>query len=215
MNKKLRERLKESATSGNLYFCDTTFIRAQQKYMAMVHHYNRVHPYRFLTKRFLLQRIFGSVGKKLYIEAPFYANWGINTYWGDNCYANFSLTLVDDCEIHIGNNVMFGPNVTLCTVGHPIDPSLRFPKVAQFGFPIEIGNGVWLGANVTVMPGVKIGDNTVVGAGSLVTKDLPPNCLALGSPCKFVREIGEYDRQYYSKGREIKDIGSFKTSGKH
>lgn len=209
MKKSLREKLKLHATSGQLCYCDNTFMKTQLKYIAMVHRYNKIHTYRVLTKRHILKRLFGHIGKNLYIEAPFYANWGINTYWGDNCYSNFNLTLVDDAEIHIGDYVMFGPGVTLCTVGHPIEPSLRYPKIAQFGIPITIGNGVWIGANVTVMPGVSIGDNTVIGAGSLILKDIPANCVAFGSPCKVIREIGQRDKKYYYKDMEIKEIADF------
>ncbi|MDR0751040.1 MAG: sugar O-acetyltransferase [Christensenellaceae bacterium] len=209
MNNKLGQKLKDYARGGQLYYCDPTFVKTQQKYIAMVHRYNKIHTYRNKTKRRILKSLFGAVGSNLYIEAPFFANWGINTYWGDDCYANFNLTLVDDAEIHIGNFVMFGPSVTLCSVGHPIDPSLRCPKIAQFGFPITIGNAVWIGASTIVMPGVTIGDNSVIGAGSLVTKDVPANCLAYGSPCRVIREIGEHDKQYYYKNLEIKEILTF------
>ena len=123
-------------------------------------------------------------------------------HFGDWVYANFNLTLVDDCAIYVGNNVMFGPNVTVATAGHPVLPKLRETGV-QFNLPVHIGNNVWLGAGCTVLPGVTIGNNSVIGAGSLVTKDIPPNVVAYGSPCRVVREIGEHDKIYYYKDRKI------------
>jgi galactoside O-acetyltransferase len=140
----------------------------------------------------------------LYLECPVYANWGCNTYWGAHCYANFNLTLVDDGEIIIGDHVMLGPNVTLVTTGHPVRPDLRL-KAAQFSLPIHIGENVWIGAGVTVLPGVTIGDNAVIGAGSLVTKDIPADCVAYGSPCKVVRHINEHDDVYYWHDRRLAD----------
>ena len=117
-------------------------------------------------------------------------------------YANFGLTLVDDTHIYVGNNVLFAPNVILSTAGHPIEPELR-KNGYQFNAPIRVGNNVWLGAGVIVMPGVTIGDNTVVGAGSVVTRDLPANVVAVGSPCKVMRQIGERDKEYYFKNKKI------------
>lgn len=117
-------------------------------------------------------------------------------------YANFNLTLVDDTYIYIGNSVMIGPNVTLATAGHPVEPELR-REVAQFNIPIHIGDNVWIGANSVVLPGVKIGENSVIGAGSVVTKDIPSNVVAVGNPCRVLREIGEHDKEFYYKERQI------------
>lgn len=120
----------------------------------------------------LMQAFFGAAGEGLYLECPVYANWGCNTYWGERCYANFNLTLVDDGEIFIGSHTMIGPNVTLVATGHPVRPDLRY-QGAQYSLPVHIGENVWIGANVTVLPGVTIGDNAVIGANSLVTKAIP------------------------------------------
>ena len=117
-------------------------------------------------------------------------------------YANFNLTLVDDGEIFIGDNVMFAPNVTLATGTHPIHPGLRSKK-AQYNLPIYIGDNVWIGAGSIILPGVRIGDNTVIGAGSVVTKDIPSNVVAVGNPCRVLREINEQDLKYYEKEMEI------------
>ena len=111
----------------------------------------------------------------------------------------------DDCEIYIGDGVLFGPNVTISTTGHPIDPELRMTG-AMYSFPVHIGNGVWVGSNVVIMPGVTIGDNAVIGAGSVVTHDIPAGVVAYGNPCRVRREIGERDKEYYYHDRSIHEI---------
>ena len=149
-----------------------------------------------------MHRLFASVGKNCYIEPPLRANWGCHTHLGDNVYANFNLTLVDDTHIYIGDHVMIGPNVTIATAGHPIDPDLR-RDVAQFNIPVHIGNNVWIGANSVVLPGVTIGANSVIGAGSVVTKDIPANVVAVGNPCRVLREVGQHDKEYYFNDRKL------------
>ena len=121
---------------------------------------------------------------------------------GDNVYANFNLTLVDDTYIYIGNSVMTGPSVTIATAGRPIDPDLR-RGVAQFNIPVRIGDVVWSGANSVVLPGVTIGENSVIGAGSIVTKDIPANVVAVGNPSRLLREVGQHDKEYYFKNRKL------------
>ena len=143
------------------------------------------------------------VGEGCYIEPPFHANLGgAHVHFGKYVYANFNLTCVDDTHIYVGDCTMFGPNVTLATAGHPILPELR-EKGYQFNMPIRIGRNCWLGAGVIVLPGVTIGDNVVVGAGSVVTRDLPDNVVAAGTPCRVLREAGGRDREYYYKDRRI------------
>ena len=123
-------------------------------------------------------------------------------HFGNGVYANFNLTLVDDSHIYVGDSTMFGPNCVLSTAGHPINPELR-ELVYQYNMPIHIGKNCWLGAGVLVMPGVTIGDNTVIGAGSVVTKDIPANVVAFGTPCRVIREISERDREYYFRDKKI------------
>ena len=110
--------------------------------------------------------------------------------------------MVDDADIYVGDYVMFGPNVTVATAGHPINPTLR-QKAMQYNIEVHIGNNVWIGANAVILPGVTIGDNTVIGAGSVVTKDIPANVVAVGNPCRVLRPIGEKDKKFYFRDREI------------
>lgn len=153
----------------------------------------------------LMKEMFAEVGKECYIEPPLRSNWGgAHCHLGDYVYANFNLTLVDDTHIYIGAYTMIGPNVTIATAGHPILPVLR-EKLYQYNAPVHIGRNCWLGAGVIVLPGITIGDNVVVGAGSIVTKDLPSNVIAVGNPCRVLREIGKHDLEYYFKNRKIPD----------
>ena len=147
----------------------------------------------------LMTEIFGRE-TKAWIEPPFYFCYGYNIELGEGCYINFNCNFVDDGKIIIGNKVMFGPSVTIATVGHPINPNYREYMYCD---PVVIEDNCWIGANVTITPGVKIGENSVIGAGSVVTKDIPANSIAVGNPCKVLREISEDDMNYYYKDREI------------
>ena len=151
----------------------------------------------------MLKEMFAEIGEDCYIEPPFHANWGgHHVHLGSNIYANAGLKLVDDTHIYIGDYTMLGPNVTIATAGHPIDPELR-RRGLQYNLPVRIGRNCWLGAGVIVMPGVTIGDNTVIGAGSVVTKDIPTGVVAVGNPCRVLREVGEHDRIYYWRDKKI------------
>lgn len=179
-----------------VYFCDEEIESVQARFAETLYDFNQTRPSQDKERSELLKRIFAEVGEGCYIEPPLRANWGCHTHLGKKVYANFNLTLVDDTHIYIGDDVMIGPNCTLATAGHPIDPEMR-KKVAQFNIPIRIGNNVWLGAHSVVLPGVTIGENSVIGAGSVVTKDIPANVVAVGNPCRVLRAIGEHDKQYY------------------
>ena len=147
--------------------------------------------------------MFAELGEGCYIEPPFRSNFGgKHVHFGKKVYANFNLTLVDDTHIYVGDYTMMAPNVILATATHPISPALR-EKGYQYNLPIHIGKNCWLGAGVIVLPGVTIGDNTVVGAGSVVTKDLPANVVAVGNPCRVLRPITEQDDIYYRKNIKI------------
>lgn len=147
--------------------------------------------------------MFAEIGENCYIEPPLHANFGgAHVHFGKNVYANFNLTCVDDTHIYVGDGTMIGPNVTLATAGHPILPELC-ARAYQYNLPISIGKNCWLGAGVIVLPGVKIGDNTVVGVGSAISKDLSANVVAVGCPRRVLREIGERDRLMYCKDKKI------------
>ena len=165
--------------------------------------YNNTLPREQERRTALLKELFGAVGEGCYIEAPYRANWGgKHVFMGNHVYANFNLTLVDDANIYIGNDVMFAPNVVVATAGHPIDPELR-ARGLQYNKEVRIGNNVWVGAGALIMPGVTIGDNSVIGAGSVVTKDIPANVVAVGNPCKVMRPIGEHDKIYFYRDEKI------------
>ena len=191
--------------TGELYDPNENAIMAeQQQCLEKQYEYNLTRPSEGEKRERLLKEMFAEIGRGCYIEPPLHANWGgHHVHFGDYVYANFNLTLVDDTHIYVGDHTMIGPNVTLATAGHPIWPELR-EKAYQFNCDIHIGRNCWLGAGVIVLPGVTIGDHTVVGASSVVTKDLPANVVAVGNPCRVLREIGEHDREFYYKDRRIK-----------
>lgn len=139
-------------------------------------------------------------GEKIWIEPPFYFCYGTHISIGEGSYLNVNCNFIDDGEITIGQKVMFGPAVTIATVGHPINPDLR---EYMYTAPVSIEDNVWIGANVTICPGVTIGENSVIGAGSVVIHDIPANCIAVGNPCKVLREINESDKEFYYKDRRI------------
>lgn len=147
--------------------------------------------------------LLGRSGENLNITPPFYCDYGSNIEVGDNFYTNFNCTITDVARVTIGDNVMLGPNVTICTAGHPVHPEPRNSGV-EYGISISIGDNCWIGGNVFVNPGVHIGRNVVIGSGSVVTKDIPDNVIAAGVPCRILREITEEDKKYYFKKREFK-----------
>ena len=160
---------------------------------------NDLEPDQFRERAELLNEIFGKE-TQAWIEPPFYFCYGYNISLGKGTYINFNCNFIDDGKIEIGDKVMFGAGVTIATVGHPINPDMR---EYMYTAPVTIKENCWIGANVTICPGVTIGENTVIGAGSVVTKDIPANCIAVGNPCKVLREINEDDKKYYFRGREI------------
>ena len=182
---------------------DASIVPEQTRCLDRLYDYNQTRPTEGAKRAALLQEMFAEIGSGCYIEPPFHANFGgKHVHFGDNIYANFNLTMVDDTHIYVGDCTMFGPNVTVATAGHPILPELR-TQGYQYNAPVHIGKNCWIGAGAIVLPGVTIGDNVVVGAGSVVTKDLPDNVVAVGNPCRVLRPVGERDRMYYFKDRAI------------
>ena len=197
-------REKEKMHSGDLYWPNDQDIMVEQlQCLNKLYDFNQTRPTELDKREKMLRDMFAEFGEGSYIEPPLHANWGgKNCHFGKNVYANFNLTMVDDTHIYVGDRTKFGPNVVIATAGHPILPELR-EKAYQYNFPVHIGRNCWLGAGVVVVPGVTIGDNTVIGAGSVVTKDIPANVVAVGNPCKVLRQINEHDREYYFKNRKI------------
>lgn len=192
--------------SQKIYFCDEDeLVSEQTKCLEVLYDFNQTRPSETNKRQEILKKIFAEIGDNCYIEPPLHANWGIHTHLGKNVYANFNLTLVDDTHIYIGDFVMIGPNVTIATAGHPINPVLR-KKVAQFNIPVKSGNNVWIGANSVILPGISIGENSVIGAGSIVTKNIPDNVVAVGNPCCVLREINEHDKEFYYKNKRIDNV---------
>lgn len=196
--------MKERLHTGEIYLPgDEEIVKEQMVYQDRLYEYNQTKTSEQKKRAELLKSMLGDCGENVYIEAPFYANFGgKHCHFGNMVYANYHLTCVDDTHIYIGDYTMLGPNVTIATAGHPILPELR-EQAYQYNMPVHIGRNCWIGAGVIVLPGVTIGDNTVIGAGSVVTKDIPANVVAVGNPCRVLREIGEHDRTYYYKDRAI------------
>lgn len=197
-------KMKERMHTGDLYLSgDQEIMEWQTKCLDRLYDFNMTRPTEGKKRESMLKEMFAEIGEGCYIEPPFHANFGgAHVHFGKNIYANFNLTLVDDTHIYVGDYTMFGPNVTVATAEHPILPELR-EKMYQYNFPVHIGKNCWIGAGVVIVPGITIGDNVVIGAGSVVTKDLPSNVVAVGNPCRVLREVNEHDKKYYFKDRKI------------
>ncbi len=196
--------MKEKMHTGELYLPgDPEIFEEQIACLDRLFDFNATRPTELERRTAMLREMFAEIGEGCYIEPPLRANWGgRHVHFGHHIYANFNLTLVDDTHIYVGDCTMLGPNVTIATAGHPILPELR-EQAYQYNAPVRIGRNCWLGAGVIVVPGVTIGDNTVIGAGSVVTHDIPANVVAVGTPCRVLRSIGEHDREVYFKDRPI------------
>ena len=182
---------------------DEVVLKEQVPYQNKLWKFNKLKPSDYKKKDKYMKKVFAECGENCYIELPFHANWGgHNVHFGNDIYANSNLTLVDDGHIYVGDRVLFGPNVTVATAGHPVNAELR-SRALQYNKDVHIGENVWIGSGAVILPGVRIGKNTVIGAGSVVTKDIPENVVAVGNPCKVLREISEHDREYFYKNEKI------------
>lgn len=166
--------------------------------------YNLTRPSETAKRLELVKRMFKKTGEHFWIEPPLYFAYGSHISIGEGFYANCNLTVIDDGEVDIGNYVLFGPNVTIATTGHPADPEKRRGG-QMYACKVVIEDDVWIGGGAIVNPGVTIGRGSVIGAGSIVTKDIPPNVIAVGNPCKVLRSIGEKDKVFYYKDRRFAD----------
>ena len=187
--------------AGYIWLDDAENMALQASAKTLVEKFNSLPPEAMEERMALNKEIFGSCGKNVWIVPPMKLAVGKYISIGAGCYFNAGTTFIDDWKIEIGSNCLFGPNVTLCTTGHPISPNHRMD--GMYSFPIKIGNTCWIGANVIVLPGITIGDHSVIGAGSVVTKDIPANVVAAGNPCRVLRQIDERDETYYFKGHRF------------
>ena len=167
-----------------------------------IYEYNNLPPEQWDRKTELLKNILGKTGENVHINAPFHCDYGYNIEVGENFFANYNLIILDVAKVKIGDNAQIAPNVSIYTAGHPIHPDSRNSGY-EYGIDVTIGDNVWIGGNAVIMPGVTIGNNVVIGAGSVVTKNLPDNVIAIGNPCRIIREITEADRDFYYKDRKF------------
>lgn len=190
--------------SCELYYpSDEEIMREQTRCLEKLYDFNATRPSEQEKRQQLMKEMFAEIGDGCYIEPPIHSNFGCHhVHFGNNVYANFNLTLVDDTHIYIGDNTLIAPNVTIATAAHPIDPELRM-KGLQYNASVRIGKNCWIGAGAVIVPGVTIGDNTVIGAGSVVTKDIPSGVVAVGNPCRVLRKVGEHDAEYYFKDKKV------------
>lgn len=187
----------ERMLSGRLYYASDSNLRdAYIRAKRLVHMFNQCAYSNKNKAALILKDLLGSSGTNIQIEPPFRCDYGSNITVGDNFYANYDCVILDVCEVKIGSNVMFGPRVCLFTAAHPIDVEVRNSGL-EYGRPISVGDNVWIGGCVTVNPGIKIGNDVVIGSGSVVTKSIPDGVVAAGNPCKVLRKIDEHDRLFW------------------
>ena len=170
--------------------------------------YNNIPPDKRAERKELIRKIVGKIGEEFNIESPFQCDYGYNIEIGENFYSNHNLIILDVGKVRIGDNVQIAPNVSIYTAGHPVHPESRNSGY-EYGIDITIGDNVWIGGSVTILPGVTIGNNAVIGAGSVVTKDIPADVIAAGNPCRVIRNITEEDRDFYFRDRRF-DVDDYK-----
>lgn len=181
--------------AGRLYHAqDPDLTAARLRARQLVFRYNQSAPGEEGLRREMAAELFGRMGEGCYLEPPLRCDYGFNIRLGDRVYVNFNLVVLDCAAVTIGNDVLIGPNVGIYTAGHPVDPGLRREGL-EFALPVTIEDGVWIGGHAVIAPGVRIGRNSVIGAGSVVTKDIPANVVAVGNPCRVIRPITEKDRE--------------------
>lgn len=199
----MTERERQQAVADGLLWHDTEeYMTHQGKIKDLMYEFNMSKPSEVEKRQELMKEMFASVGEDVWINQPLNIAVGSTVTIGKGTYINSGLTLIDDGTITIGEGCLFGTGVTLCTTGHPIDPEQR-AKGSMYSFPVTIGDGAWIGAGVIILPGITIGKYAVVGAGSIVTKDVPEYTVAAGNPCRVMREINEHDKEYYFKNHKF------------
>ena len=193
---------KELMLAGELYVAsDAELVEMQLKKFRFMDAFNGTGYEDFAERERLARELFAHVGKNVMINKPFHCDYGSNISIGDNFFANYGCVILDVNKVSIGNNVFMAPCVCLYTAGHPIDKDIRNENL-EYGWPITIGDDVWIGGSVVINPGVTIGSNVVIGSGSVVTKDIPDGVVACGNPCRVKRKITEEDKIYWNKEKE-------------
>jgi acetyltransferase-like isoleucine patch superfamily enzyme len=186
---------KEKSHAGKLYKAFGKELFEERQYAKeLVFQFNALHPSKISERDEIIRKLFCSTGEKFFIEPPFRCDYGYNITIGNNFYSNYNLIILDCAKTVIGDNVLIGPNVGIYTAGHPVHHELRDQEY-EFALPITIGDNVWIGGNVVINPGISIGENSVIGSGSVVTKDIPANVVAAGNPCRILREITDDNRE--------------------
>lgn len=185
---------KEKMLAGKIYDAnyDQELIDARADAKELCYDFNHARPSQEAKRQDIIRQLLGKTGKEFEITGPFYCDYGFNIEIGENFYANHNLVILDGAKVTFGDNVFVAPDCGFYTAGHPLDADRR-NKGLEYAKPITVGNNVWFGGGVKVMPGVTIGDGAVIGGGSVVTKDIPANMIAVGNPCKPIREITEAD----------------------
>lgn len=187
---------KEKMIAGFPYWArDDELFKERQRAKTLIQRYNQLPANKIRERNGLLKQLFKATENRFFIEPPFYCDYGFNIQIGQNFYANYNLTILDSAPVEIGDDVLIGPQVSLFTSSHPIDPNFR-RQGWEHARPIRLGCNVWIGGHTVINPGVTVGDRSVIGSGSVVTRDIPAGVVAAGSPCRVLREIGEQDRAY-------------------
>lgn len=183
---------KEKMLAGEIYNAnyDEELIKERMKAQDICYEYNNLKPSDIENRNKIIKNLFGKTGEQFLIEQNFWCDYGYNIYIGENFYMNHNCIILDCAKVEFGDNVFIAPNCGFYTAGHPLDYETRNQGL-EYAKPIKVGNNVWIGGNVTVLPGVTIGSNVTIGAGSIVTKDIPSNVVAVGNPCKVIKNLKE------------------------
>lgn len=191
---------KEKAQKGWLYDANYNqeLLKEKEKCQDLCHDFNQLKPSDTKKKREILAEILEKTPENFVVTAPFYCDFGYNIEIGEGFFSNYNCTILDGAKVTFGKYVFIAPNCCFSTAGHPLVSEQRNAGL-EFAYPITVGNNVWFGAGVTVLPGVTIGDDVVIGAGSIVNKDIPSGVIAVGNPCRVLREITEEDKRKYHK----------------
>ncbi len=198
--------------AGMAYITDDSVFNEMKNTRKLIQQFNSADSCDIEQQKAIMKKILGKSGKNCFINQPFHCDYGSHISVGDNFYANYNCVILDVAKVEIGDNVFFAPNVAVYAAGHPVHPIAR-NSLYEYGMPVKIGNNVWIGGNTVILPGVTIGDNTVIGAGSVVTKNIPSNVIAAGNPCKIIRKITDDDKYYYFKKQRFDDEAMKKIYG--